>query len=286
MKWASTIQTASSFEKSFSRAVEDIREKLNTSKADLGVLFVSGHYQKEIAGMWPALKNELPFKNLIGCTAGGVIGDGHEEEGRPAVSLTGAVLPKVKITPFHFHQENLPDGDNGPQVWRNLVKSDPTDNPQFLLLADPFSIDSDALISGLDFAFPTSAKVGGLASGGASPNENFLFINDKVFHKGVVGVSFSGDISVEVIVAQGCRPIGETLTVTACENNILMGVNGQTPLEYLQGLYETLSKRDQKMLQQSLFLGILMDAFNATPKQGDFLIRNITGLDEKNGFLA
>jgi small ligand-binding sensory domain FIST len=196
------------------------------------------------------------------------------------------VLPKVKITPFHFHQENLPDGDNGPQVWRNLVKSDPTDNPQFLLLADPFSIDSDALISGLDFAFPTSAKVGGLASGGASPNENFLFINDKVFHKGVVGVSFSGDISVEVIVAQGCRPIGETLTVTACENNILMGVNGQTPLEYLQGLYETLSKRDQKMLQQSLFLGILMDAFNATPKQGDFLIRNITGLDEKNGFLA
>jgi small ligand-binding sensory domain FIST len=249
-------------------------------------LFVSGHYQKEIAGLWPSLKNDLPFKNLIGCTAGGVIGGGLEEEGHPAVSLTGAVLPKVKISPFHFHQENLPDGDHGPQVWRELVKSDPADNPQFLLLADPFSLDSDALIAGLDFAFPHSAKVGGLASGGAAPNENFLFINDKVYHKGAVGVAFSGDISIEVIVAQGCRPIGEKLTVTGSDQNVLMSVNNRPPLEYLQGLYETLSKRDQKLLQQSLFLGVVMDAFNETPKQGDFLIRNITGLDEKNGFLA
>lgn len=286
MKWASTLQTSNSFEKSFLAAVADIKAQLGANQADLGLLFVSGQHQKEIAGLWPTLKNELPFKSLIGCTAGGVIGGGHEEEAHPAVSLTAAILPKVKIIPFHFHQENLPDGDNGPQVWRELVKSETDSNPQFILLADPFSLDSDALVAGLDFAFPNSVKVGGLASGGASPNENFLFINDRVYHKGVVGVALSGDITVEVIVAQGCRPIGEPLTITDCERNVLKAVNNQPPLEYLQELYETLPKRDRDLLQQSLFLGVVMDAFNAQPKQGDFLIRNIVGLDDKSGFLA
>jgi hypothetical protein len=44
MKWASTIQTANSFEKSLSRAIEDIKDGLGASRADLGVLFVFGYY--------------------------------------------------------------------------------------------------------------------------------------------------------------------------------------------------------------------------------------------------
>jgi small ligand-binding sensory domain FIST len=286
MKWASTIQTSNSFEKSYLAAVAEIKKQLRTKTVDLGILFVSGHYRKEIAALWPSLKSELPFKHLLGCTAGGVIGGGLEEEARPAVSLTAAMLPKVKITPFHFHQDNLPDADHGPNDWKTLVKSTPDENPHFILLTDPFSLDSDALIAGLDFAFPAAAKVGGLASGGTAPNENFLFTDEKVFHKGAVGVALSGDVSVEVVVAQGCRPIGEPLSVTECDKNILLSVNNQSPIEYLQSLYETLPERDQKLLQQSLFLGVLMDAFNSKPKQGDFLIRNIIGLDEKKGILA
>ena len=37
--------------------------------------------------------------------------------------------------------------------------------PQFVLLADPFSFPVQNLIMGLDFAFPQAAKIGGLASG-------------------------------------------------------------------------------------------------------------------------
>jgi small ligand-binding sensory domain FIST len=223
---------------------------------------------------------------VIGCSAGGVIGGGKEIEEQPAVSLTAAILPGVHVSPFQVQQDQLPDADFGPKEWRALAKTTHDAAPHFVVLSDPFSLDVDALIAGLDFAFPNAVKVGGLASGGQGPNENLLLAGDKVVTKGGVALALSGDIAVEAVVAQGCRPIGEPLSITACDGNVLAGVNNQPPLIYLQELYESLDPRDQELLQTSLFLGILMDPFNKEPRQGDFLIRNIIGLDQQKGFLA
>ncbi|SVC46779.1 uncharacterized protein METZ01_LOCUS299633, partial [marine metagenome] len=53
-----------------------------------------------------------------------------------------------------------------------------------------------------------------------------------------------------------------------------------------KGIYQTLNERDQGLVGQSLFLGILMDEFQDSPVMGDFLIRNIVGLEPKAGGLA
>ena len=39
-------------------------------------------------------------------------------------------------------------------------------------------------------------------------------------------------------------------------------------------------------MQTSLFLGIVMDDFNEDPQQGDFLIRNVVGMDGRTGVMA
>jgi small ligand-binding sensory domain FIST len=54
----------------------------------------------------------------------------------------------------------------------------------------------------------------------------------------------------------------------------------------LQELNETLSDSDKKLLQTSLFLGIEMDPMKDDPQQGDFLIRNLMGVDRESGALA
>lgn len=286
MKWYSTLHTSTSLEKALRQAARDVKSRLGSDSADLGLLFISSRYRAAVVDLWPVLKEELRIKHLLGCTGGGVIGGGRELEEQPGVSLTAAVLPDVNITPFYIQQENLPDGDAAPKAWRDLVHVTPEQKPSFLILSDPFSIDSDALVAGLDFAFPLSIKVGGLASGGQNVNQNLLMSEEKIISKGAVGVALSGDIFVEAVVAQGCRPIGEPLTVTQCDTNVLVSVNNQPPLAYIQELYEKLEPRDKELLQSSLFIGLLMDPFKKDPKQGDFLIRNIVGLDQPKGILA
>jgi small ligand-binding sensory domain FIST len=286
VKWFSTIQSGPSLERALRKAAREVRAHFNSDKADLGLLFISSAYRAEAVDLWPILKEELHITHLLGCTGGGVIGAGKEVEDRPAISLTVAVLPDVEIIPFHVTQERLPDADGGPKAWRELVHVVPEQQPSFLVLSDPFSIDSDALLAGLDFAFPQAVKVGGLTSGGSNPNEHLLLSDQKILSKGAVGVALCGDIFVEAVVAQGCRPVGEPLTITESDSNILLGVDGKPPLAYVQEMYEKANLRDKELMQSSLFLGLLMDPFKNDPKQGDFLVRNIIGLDQNRGIMA
>ena len=70
---------------------------------------------------------------------------------------------------------------------------------------------------------------GGVASGGRQHGQNALFLDDAVHREGLVGVSLSGDVVVDTVVAQGCRPIGEPMFVTRCERNFLYEVDGRAP---------------------------------------------------------
>jgi small ligand-binding sensory domain FIST len=107
-----------------------------------------------------------------------------------------------------------------------------------------------------------------------------------MYRAGLVGVAMCGDIEVDTIVAQGCRPIGEPMFVTGCQRNIVRELDGRPALKVLQELYQHLEARDQELFRHSLFLGIVMDESRQQYRQGDFLIRNIVGMDSATGALA
>ena len=155
-----------------------------------------------------------------------------------------------------------------------------------MLLADPFSFPVQNLIMGLDFAFPRAAKIGGLASGAQRPGDNALFLNGQVHGTGAVGLALHGNIMVDTVVAQGCRPIGEAMRITSSHRNVLAELDGKPPMTVLQDLFRTLSERDRQLMGNSLFLGVVMDELLDNPAQGDFLIRNVVGMDQRTGSLA
>jgi small ligand-binding sensory domain FIST len=160
------------------------------------------------------------------------------------------------------------------------------DEPHFVLLADPFSGRPEALLAGLDYAFPNSSKIGGLASGATSPGLNALFLDGEVFTEGTIGLALSGDVVVDTVVAQGCRPIGELMRVTRCEGNLLYELDDRPAFEVLQELFSALDARDQHLASTALFVGVLMDEFREEPRVGDFLVRNIIGADPRRGAVA
>ena len=290
MKWASAISEQPELESAIDECAASLRSQLGESQADFAVVFASFHYSQNYDAIPDlvrlALAGETGSPLILGCSGGGIIGNGQEVEQRPALSITAASLPDVTLTPFHLSSDSLPDLDAGPASWEELLKVRPSDTPQFVLLADPFSFPVQNLLMGLDFAFAGAAKIGGLASGGQQQNGNALFLGDRVHRSGAVGVAMHGNISIDTVVAQGCRPIGRPMRITQSRQNLLESLDGETPLNLLRGLYPTLSERDQGLMRNSLFLGVVMDEFIEDPQQGDFLIRNVMGMDERSGSLA
>jgi len=300
MQWVNALSTQPSLEAAVKEVADQVRR---LSSPDLAIVFISAAFGSEYSRLLPLLRSALPLTSLIGCSGGGVLGvdaggQVQEVEGCAALSLTLAHLPQVKVQPFHLSAAALPDLDSPPDAWIDLMGIPAQDQPKFVLLASPLSAGVSELLQGLDFAYPGSVKVGGLASvnGGSSG----LFCGNDYHLDGIVGVALSGNIEMDTIVAQGCRPIGEAYRVAAAERNILTQLepietelgeslttgDGRTPLAVLQAMFEDLSDADRSLAQQSLFVGVAQSAFKQDLEQGDFLIRNLLGVDPKTGAIA
>lgn len=310
IKWANALSTRPSLEAAIAEVAESVLKSL-PMPADLGLVFISSAYASEYSRVIPLLKEYLSVPVLIGCGGGGVIGmnaegEAKEIEGEPAISLSLAHLPNVNIHGFQIHADQLPDLDSSPDAWVELIGVSPADEPHFILLADPFSSEVNDLLRGLDFAYPGSIKVGGLASASAIGLQSGLFYFSEqtphsaaLYREGTVGIALSGNIVLETIVAQGCRPIGQIYQVTNGERNIMLELaiedsneakncdpQPRPPLQMLRDLIQSLSDGDRQLAQHSLFVGIARDEFKQQLNQGDFLIRNLLGVDPRVGAIA
>jgi len=286
MRWASAVSDAEALDQAVADAAGSVARGLGGEPADLLVVFVSPHHRARYRELPRLLQESLPHQTLLGCSAGGVIGGGREVEERPGLALTAARLPGVVATPFAISSEDLPDPDAGPRVWHEALGISPEPRPEFILLADPFSLPAEDLLAGLDYAYPSSQKVGGLASAARRPGENALYLADRSVNAGAVGVALSGNIALDTVVAQGCRPVGKPMQITRADRNVLVELDGQSPLKAVVDMLNTLSAADQKLAQRALLLGIVMNDMISTPEPGDFLIRNIVGVDQQRGLLA
>lgn len=286
MRWSSAVSDSPSFTEAVTQASEQILASLDGQHPDLAVVFVSSHHAPSYSTAPEVFAEALGARTLIGCSAAGVIGGGQEVERRPGIAISAALLPGVGLTPFHLSQDELPSPDAAPEEWQTLLGIRPEDCPAIMLLPDPFTLRSDHLLAGLDFAYPSTVKIGGLASGGGQPGTNALFLNDKSTRSGAVGVAFTGDLAVETVVAQGCRPIGEPLIVTESELNVISKLGDETPLDVLRDLFEGATTREKRLIRRSLQIGIVMDRLAQDRSEGEFLIRNVLGADEEDGTLA
>ena len=287
MQWASAISQQNNLRAALSEGAASVRNTLGDAPADLAVVFASSEYAADYANL-PDLVSELlgPRALTLGCSGGGIIGGGAEIEQEPAVSLTAASLPGVQIRPIRLEGRDLPSPDAPPDDWHDAIGVSPADRPQFVLLADPMSFPAQNLLLGMDYAYPAAAKIGGLASAAQGARQNGLFLGRDYHDSGAVGVALSGNIIVETVVAQGCRPIGAPMRITRSDRNFLVELDDRPPLDVLRSIYQRAGQRDRDLMQHSLFLGVVMDEFIDAPQQGDFLIRNVMGMDQRSGVLA
>lgn len=266
-------------------AVQQIVPSLAGRPCHLAVLFVSARYRTDWRPVLQHLRQTLGAPVVLGCTAGGVLGGDHELEGIPGVSLAAACLPDVVLHPFTVTPDELA-GDLGPDAWREKTGAAPADRPVGLLLPEPFSCDVTTLVASLNAAYPALPLIGGLASGTQHASEQALFLNDEVRAEGAVGLFLTGNVRMDTLVAQGCRPIGRPFIVTKAQDQFILELAGMPATEALRQLFAALSAKDQRLAQRALLLGVVMREQQPAFQRGDFLIRNLLGLDPSTGAVA
>jgi small ligand-binding sensory domain FIST len=264
----------------FDEAAGRAREGLEGADCDLCLLFAGAPHLGDAEGLLSVVHSRLEPRALIGCGAGGVVGEGREiEEGAGAV-VWALSAPTADI---RCHALTTIPVEGG--IALGGLPEDPADyGDAMFVLADPNTFSAEALLLHLNSARPAMPVLGGLASA-ASAGSATLFLDGGVVDAGAVACSLE---SIEILpcVSQGAAPVGPEMTVTAVEGNQIMQLASKPALERLREAIEELEPEERDLAAEGLLLGVVIDENQPDYRRGDFLVRPIVGVDPDSGALA
>jgi len=258
------------------RAAERIADRLGGVEPDVAFLFVSPEFGPAIAQAGARLQERLGARHVLGCTAIGVLESGGEQERGAALSVLAGTLPGAKLHPFELRHDRLLTMHD-PSEFRETVGLPESARPFFVLLTDPFTLDTDLLLQRLHTAYDGSPAAGGMASGGTRPGTHQLYLGSEVSLFGAVGLAIS-HTRVRTVVSQGCRPVGRRFVITRAENNKVLGLSGKPALSAIQETVSGLPHLDRELARTSLLIGRVAHEARETFSRGDFVVRNLMGV--------
>jgi small ligand-binding sensory domain FIST len=250
------------------------------AEADLALVFATGEAYPHGHALLRAVKRVTGARLVLGASGTGVISERGEVEAVPAVSVLAVRLGGALLAhPLLSRREAL-DAAAGADL---AEQAEPAvaEGGALLILPDALHLNPRALLRGIAEGLGRVPVLGAVAAGAPS----FGLYQDQVVCGAVPGVALAG-AQPTVGVGQGCEPIGEPYVVTRSDGRVVRAIAGRRPLEVLEEAIRSLPDHERRLPQAGVFAGLALDPAKSPLGRGDFLVRNLAGVDRETGALA
>jgi len=285
MRWASAHSTLADPSRAVEQVAAEIRSALGQGgSVDLAVAFFTAPFVPQTEIVRSGLSRALSPGCLLGVSGAGVIARREEIEGGHALSVIAASLPGVTVDPFLLPGARRPGEPPDRDLLERIAHG--AGSAELALFAgDPFSLDAESVLDALAERAPGLRVAGGLASAGHGPGQNALFLNDWSSPDGGALIALGGAVRADLVVSQGCRPIGDPLEVTRASRNLLFELDGRPAFERLQEVLRGLPREELDLARAG---GLLVGrpVRGGGTGRGDYLMRNIIGHDPEQHAVA
>jgi small ligand-binding sensory domain FIST len=243
------------------------------AQANLGFLYATDLLANDMQTILTRLRQHAPELHWVGTVGLGICSSGLEIYDRPALAIMVCDIDKdaFRILPNFIGQaDDLPsqvtDWYRDQEYCFALLHADP---------GNPMTPDwIDNLRQEQDISFIN----GGLSSS----NGEHPQVADTLVSGGVSGILFNNNVPIATDHTQGCSPIGPVHEITRAERNIVMTLDRQTAVEVMkEDIGEVLAK-DLARIGGYIFAALPI----AESDTGDYLVRQLIGIDPDHGMLA
>ena len=257
--------------KDWREAANSCLAQLGQGPASLGFLYVTDLLADHLGDMLALFRSKTGVPHWVGTVGIGVCASGQEYLDKPAIA---AMVGDFEPDSFRVFSGVATAADID-----NITLKCGGAAPNFAIVhADPYNKDIADLVGKLAGKVESGFLVGGLTS---SRRQN-LQVADGVVESGFSGVSFSDSVTIATRLTQGCSPIGAKHVVTKCQQNVIMSLDGRPALDvFKEDIGEALS-RDLNRIGGHIFAGLPI----AGSDTGDYLVRNLVGIDPANKLVA
>jgi small ligand-binding sensory domain FIST len=244
---------------------------------ELGFVYVTDHLAQHLPAIVDQLRLVSGLENWIGTIGIGVLGqDGAGEAAEyfdePAMSLM--VLP---VPPDSFRLLD-PNPGGGSSRLRALSDWMAQAKPSVALVhGNPTNSHLPALVRQL------SGTAGLFLLGGfTSSRQGYLQVAGETGEAALSGALLTGAVELVTGLSQGCTPIGVQHIITEAEGDLIKSIDDRPALEVLKEEIGPLLSRDLNRIAGFIFAALPVSGSDT----GDYLVRNITGIDQSRQWLA
>jgi len=252
-------------------AAEACLAQLGEGAASLGFLYVTDLLSGHLGDILALFRGKTAVPHWVGTVGLGICASGREYLDEPAIA---AMVGDFEPDSFRVFSgiASVADVDNVALKCGGAT-------PNFAIVhADPYNRHVADLVSKLAGKVESGFLVGGLTS---SRRDN-LQVADGVVEGGLSGVSFADSVTVATRLTQGCTPIGPKRVITTCQQNVIISLDGRPALDVFKEDIGEAGARDLNRLGGHIFAGLPI----AGSDTGDYLVRNLVGIDPANKLVA
>ena len=264
-------------------AARSAMEGLPDSGADLVVIYATADHVGALEEELVTLHGITGTRNTVGCSGLGILTDGGEIEAESGVAVMALASDAVRARPFI--RDSLKGNDAA--AGQDIAHAVGPDSPSLtVLLADGYRSRPDVILDGMAMAGHAGPVVGAGASENGSHGRTYQFYEDRVTGNSVVGFALSGACTTAVELTQGCQPVGEPMVITKAHENLIFEINDRPAFEVFVELIGKPFQQDLRRALAFVFVGLPPDPRQTEIEPGQYLVRNIIGLDAQRGILA
>ncbi len=242
-------------------------------QASLGFCYLTEAAGGNAAAALEHLRRHSGVAHWSGTVGAGICSDGVEYFDTPAAVLLTLSPPESDFRIFSTTKTDLSDLDEAIDRW--IAESEARFG---VVHGDPRNPELETMIARLSSRLGGGFLVGGLSS---TRLEHFQ-LADGVVEGGLSGVLFGGGVTVCTRLSQGCSPIGPRHLVGRAEGNVLFNLDGRSAVEVFAEDIAALGDVDPVSLAGSIHVAIPVTGSDT----GDYLVRNLMGIDPERGAIA
>jgi small ligand-binding sensory domain FIST len=272
--------TEASTEKAVEQAFAAALAHAEIRQADMALIVFTAEHMRDQERLRNTVAHASNHAVVVGSSAAGILTGEGEVEGSHGIAVLAFASDQLQTNAFLFEPLRGHDAEAGARIAK-LTGPGLGGNLLTLLMPDSYNGQAQEMLQAMEREIGYSPVIGAGSSESGVAGATFQLCNDKVVTNAVTGLHLSGSFESFIDITQGCQPITEPLAITRADGNIIYEIDNRPAYDVFTSVLKGPLLEDLRRALMYVFVGVPADRRRNNVGGGEYLVRNIIGLDSE-----
>ena len=277
--------TEASTEKAVEQAFAAALAHAEIRQADMALIVLTAEHMRDQERLRNAVSHAANHAVVVGSSAAGILTGEGEVEGSHGIAVLALASDQLQANAFLFEPLRGHDAEAGARIAK-ITGPALGGNLLTVLMPDSYNGQAQEMLQAMEREIGYSPVIGAGSSESGVAGATFQLCNDKVATNAVAGLHLSGSFESFIDITQGCQPITEPLVITRADGNIIYEIDNRPAFEIFTSVLKGPLLEDLRRALMYVFVGVPADRRRNSVGGGEYLVRNIIGLDSEKKIIG